>query len=78
MHNAHGIGGLIDREEHAVHVRAAAVVEHANWLVRVEALWRDLESLWELLQRENRSLETAEPRYAPAWRSLDDPEIQLF
>jgi hypothetical protein len=33
----------------------------ANWLIRVEALWRYSESLWDLLQRENCSLETVEP-----------------
>jgi hypothetical protein len=61
VHNAHDFGGLIDREEHAVNARAPAVVESANWLIRVEALWRYSESLWDLLQRENCSLETVEP-----------------
>jgi hypothetical protein len=32
------VRAFFDREEHAVNVRAAAVVEDSNWLLRVEAL----------------------------------------
>jgi hypothetical protein len=49
VHNAHDLGSLIDREEHAVNVRAAAVVEDSNWLIVVEALRRYPVSLWKLL-----------------------------
>ena len=61
-----------------VNVRAAAVVEDSNWLIRVEALRRYPASLWKLLQRKDRPLQTIEPRCALVWRSLDDPEVQLF
>jgi len=78
VHNAHDLGGLIDCEEDAVNVRAAAVVEDSNWLTRVEALRRYPASFRKLLQRKDRPLQAVEPRGALAWRSLDDPEIQLF
>ena len=54
------------------------MVEDANWLARVDALRRYPASLWKLLQRKVRPLQTVEPLCAFAWRSLDDPEIQLF
>lgn len=78
VHNAHDPGGLIDREEHTVNVTAAAVVEDSNWLIRVEALRRYPASLWKLLQRKDRPLQTVEPCCALVWRSLDDPEVQLL
>jgi hypothetical protein len=72
------VRAFFDREEHAVNVRAAAVLEDPNWLLRVEALRRYPASLRELLQRKDRALQTIEPRCALAWRSFDDPEAQLF
>src|SRR5207249_7402684 len=38
VQDAHDLGALIDREEHAVDVRAATVVEESNRAIRVEAV----------------------------------------
>jgi hypothetical protein len=78
VHNAHDLGGLIDREEDAIDVRTVAVVEDANCLAGVEALRRYPISPWELLERKDRLLEAIEPGHALAWRAFDDPQIQLF
>lgn len=78
VYNAYEPGCLIDREEHAVNVRAAAVVEDSHWLLRVQALRRYPASFWKLLQRKDRPLQTVEPRCALAWRSIGDPEVQLL
>ena len=43
------------------------MVEDANWLARVDALRRYPASLWKLLQRKDRPLQTVEPRCALAW-----------
>lgn len=78
VHHAHELGALIDCEEHTVNVGATTVVEDANRLISVEALWRYPESPWKLLERENCPLETIEPGRALAWGPLDDPQVQLF
>jgi hypothetical protein len=72
------VGAFIDGEEHAIRMRTATVVENTNRLIGIEALRRPLASFWVLIERKNRLFETVEPRRALAWRSLDDPEIQLF
>ena len=72
------LGALIDCEKHAINMRTATVVEDANRLIRVEAFRRDPASSWVLLERKNRLLETVEPRRALAWRTFDQPQIQLF
>jgi hypothetical protein len=78
VQDEHELGCFIDREEHAVNVRAAAVVEYANRLRRVKALRRYPASFGEALKGENRMFQTVEPHRALVWRSLDDPEVQLF
>jgi hypothetical protein len=60
------LGALIDREKHAINVRAATVVEDANRLIRVEAFRCYPVSLWECLERRSRSFETVEPGRALA------------
>ena len=74
----HGAVCAIDPEEHPIHMSGAPIMEYAHRTLRVNTLRRDWTPSRVLIEGENGLLEAIEPRRALVWRSLDDPEIQVF
>ena len=50
VHNPNDVGAFIDREEHAINMRTAAVVKDTNRMIRVEAFGRHAASSRELIE----------------------------